>query len=194
MTTLQFATLDSSGVKNLPVPVSDVDIDQWVFAQGSTLYTWGAGPCMNVVIHDAEHNRGCLAHISNIVDIGDMGNDSFVRSSLYHKACFSIWSMIRKAMPGTTSFEIWLGGGQAFSPGSKFVKTDDVNYDFPEYLIKFMGEAGVSVKVLDKRLQGSDIAYVPACNQVYDISKVLMDVHDVKTKEALSARIEGKCL
>jgi hypothetical protein len=149
-----------------------VDMDEWAVSRADPLATVGAGPCMNVVVHDPNSNQGGLAHVWNVaydVDQIDLQR-SFQRHELYHKACFTVLDMMRRGLRSTGPFDVWLGAGGAFvEKAGMFIKEDSVLYDFPAYVVRFMAEAGIQVTVIDNRKvkNSGDIIYWPALAAVY---------------------------
>ncbi|HEY0060779.1 MAG TPA: hypothetical protein VGC21_01585 [Telluria sp.] len=162
-----------------------VDMDEWAYSANTALATWGAGPCLNVVVHAGA--QGCLSHI---------WNSSLNQTELYHKACFTIRDMIHN-MGIFHGLEIWLGAGHAFGPDEYLVPEEKAALDFPVYLTAFLGEVGCQgLSIIDNRTDRrwptdwnpGDIAYSPPTGKIYLISDRTMSykesgVYTVQTNQ-----------
>ena len=191
MTTLRVLKL----AENVPLLAAmPVNMDEWAVSKADPLATVGAGPCMNVVVHDPKENLGGLTHLYNVaynVDRIDFER-SFQRHELYHKACFSVLEMMQRGLQTAGPFDIWLGAGGAFVSGSCFIKEDSVLYDFPEYITRFMLQANIQVAVTDNRQakNSGDIIYWPPLAAVFFLVEQ-EDIFAVQTGK--KAAISGVC-
>lgn len=190
---LRFADgIDASAVD--PTVVA-VPIDKWTYSAGGQLATDGAGPCLNVVLHDPVGNVGCLAHIHNSARTAEATDHKAhaIRSNLYHKAYFTIREMMSAVPRRHGPFEVFLEAGQAFSAqAGPYVKEDDVNYDLPDYLTRAFLEESIAISVIDSRISGvvcqpdkGNILYHPAASRVYFVATT-------KNREALTAMQNGR--
>jgi hypothetical protein len=60
-----------------------VDVDEWVLSLNKDpILTWGASPCLVVIIHDMYDNIGAVAHI-NIRSVKALSNGVQIESELY---------------------------------------------------------------------------------------------------------------
>lgn len=156
----------------------EVDIDEWGYSSNTPLATIGAGPCLNVVVHNRETNVGCLAHV---------GHSSLKQTILFLKALKIILIMMHSAGAGAGAklFDLWFGAGWAFVENSEWAPEQRFNIDFVTFIeqqLKLIGYS--SVEILDSRTVGLDsskhydpgnVAYWPPLNSVYMIVKGKID-------------------
>jgi hypothetical protein len=91
---------------------------------GPPLFTWGALPCMNVVVHNRAASRGCLAHLWNSSTDGAV---------LYQRAAASVQTMLTAA-GNPAAADIYLFAGQAFIANSTYQVTHKQAHDVDHYL------------------------------------------------------------
>jgi hypothetical protein len=98
-----------------------IGIDAYGHSKGPPLFTWGALPCMNVVVHNRAASRGCLAHVWNSSTDGAV---------LYQKAADVVQKLLTAAGDPAKA-DIYLFAGQAFVAGSAYQlsKKQDVDVD-----------------------------------------------------------------
>lgn len=93
-------------------------------SQGLPLFTWGALPCMNVVVHNRAASRGCLAHVSH---------NSLNQTTLFTNAYAAVQTMLAAA-GNPAAADIYLFAGQAWITGSTYVTSGRQGQDFDRYL------------------------------------------------------------
>lgn len=135
-----------------------VDMSEWGYSNAEALATHGAGPCLNVVVHQT--NRGCLAHI---------WNSSLDQAAIYRSACEAIGAMIG-AIGQKENLEIWLGAGHAFSSVSHYGKLMIMApHDFQVVLTRYLQGLGCrNFTILDDRTPGPSITDWDPGNVLYD--------------------------
>lgn len=148
-----------------------VGMDVWGYSSSFPLATTGAGPCLNIVIHNRATNAGCLAHVAHT---------STNQAELFMKALDAILIMALKLKVGATPFDIWFGSGWAYAPGgSGYTPTRQVNIDFVTFIEQQLAmRKYTSAEILDCRTPGNvtdhdpgNVAYWPALNRVYIITR-----------------------
>lgn len=88
------------------------------------LFTWGALPCMNVVVHNRAARRGCLAHVWNSSTDGTV---------LFQRAEAAVTTMLAAA-GAPAAADIYLFAGQAFIANSVYQTTNRKTQDVDVYL------------------------------------------------------------
>jgi hypothetical protein len=101
-----------------------VDQGQYGHSAGPPLFTWGALPCMNVVVHNRAARRGCLAHVWNSSTDGTV---------LFQRAEAAIQTMLTAA-GNPAAADIHLFAGQAFIANSMYQTTNRKAHDVDTYL------------------------------------------------------------
>lgn len=160
-----------------------IQMDRWGYSfNGPPLFTWGAGPCLNVAVH--RYNEGCFSHVGQFPTLRGASSDDNIflsKTQLYHKACFTILKMIDEGIGGRGNIEIWLGAGHSYRNASAFSTRDIPHYDFLEYLTRFLAETGIRpARIIDDRRTGpmdqgnvlpghdpGDVLYDPTTECVY---------------------------
>jgi hypothetical protein len=181
----------SKELASLAIPI---DMNAWGSSSEKPLATWGAGPCLNVVIHRG--SSGVLAHVGQYSTVKDIGYPEMIhRVELYHKVCFTVRDMLIHGLHYLKGFEIWLGAGGAFVPNSFYAKENDsVLYDLPEYLKRFLVEVGCTdFKIYDcrKQVNSGDILYNPTTGTIYMLSEQ-EDIFAIQNESNKPAQ-SGKC-
>lgn len=182
--------------KDVPLgKAMQVEMDYWSVSWSEPLATIGALPCMNVVVHDRQSNRGGLTHVWNTVynkNVEKTPRLGEERHELYHKVCFSVLDMMRLGLNSSGPFDIWLGAGREFHNDALYVKFDSTLYDFPEYITKFMQQENVTVNVIDNRTvkYSGDVVYWPALATVYPLVEQ-KNIFAVQTGKR--SHLSGKC-
>ncbi|HEX5869803.1 MAG TPA: hypothetical protein VFY65_05300 [Longimicrobium sp.] len=101
-----------------------IGMDYYGHSKGPPLFTWGALPCMNVVVHNRGASRGCLTHVWNSSTDGAV---------LYEKAATAVQKMLTEA-GNPAAADIYLFAGQAFIANSDYQLSKKQSKDVDEYL------------------------------------------------------------
>lgn len=147
-------TVDVDGV--CPVCYK-VDMEQYGHSSGPPLFTWGALPCMNVVVHNRASSRGCLAHVWNSTLDG---------IELYDKAHAAVDKMLVAAGKPAAA-DIYLFAGQAFIANSTYQTTNKRKEDVDRFLARKY-ESHYVWNGLHHAM--GQVLYWPAKNVVYFVS------------------------
>jgi hypothetical protein len=143
-----------------------VNMDYFANSNKHVLMTWGAGPCINIIVNDGNAKRGALSHI---------WNSSLNQKEIYDKAIGVIkemWNAVGE--PG--SGEIYLFAGRAFKIGSPLVTKGMMSMDFSDYVasvfnnkhLVFDYTSTTSVGTAKKPgVYTGDLAYVPIDQKVF---------------------------
>jgi len=139
----------------------EIDVNYWGFSNNAPLSTVGALPCMNVVVHRG--NVGCLAHV---------WNTNVSRTENYHRACFTIQTMINDAIGHRDNLNIWLGAGTMFNRFGQAGEHDIPVYGFIRYLAVFLPRTDYPGRtIMDHRLNAPLNLYANA--PVYDPGSIV---------------------
>ncbi len=140
-------------------PVSyHVDMGQYGYSNNRPLFTWGALPCLIIVVHNIASDRGCLSHKSH---------DSMNQAKLYHDAEAATRKML-SACGNPYESEIYLLAGQAFIPGSHYATQNPQNVDIATYMQQQLGVHHHVKNFLHHAL--GQILYWPERRKVYFVS------------------------
>lgn len=150
------------GIPLLNMTIWHVDMGEWAFTEHDVLATNGAGPCLNVVVHNSQKMTGCLSHIPHSTSKQDV---------LYDEACQTILQMIQKCVPEKQTFVVWIGSGWAFFPGNQYTPYQTVAQDFKDYLNNYLAQQGCSNYIIkDSRTSDPNdpgaVIYLPTTGTV----------------------------
>jgi hypothetical protein len=137
--------------------------------QQNILLTWGAGPCVNIVVYGPGDKAGALSHV---------WNSSVSQKEIYNKAKHVVDFLGKKV--NAFQSEIYLFGGRAFKTGSPFITRDPLKFDLAEYLEYEFGPGGVTIYDYtsttfvgtkgDEGYYSGDIAFDPYNKSIYRLS------------------------
>lgn len=145
----------------------DVNMGEMGYSTGPALYTFGAGPCMNVVVHNTMTDEGCLAHIWNA---------SLRLNSLWQNAAAAVRQMLQYC--GGPA-EIVLAAGSAFHLGPNIFAPLGQNppavvfgMSLTDYLFHQLTADGYAIQAIYDARHGvvpatGELLYIPAQGEVF---------------------------
>jgi hypothetical protein len=156
-------------VLRVPVPtIPDsyfVTMHQIGFSDGGALFTYGAGPCINIVVYDREKHSGCMAHVHN---------RSTKTEENFENVEQTIDQMLKK-IKSSGNTEVYLFAGGEFNSNLpngttllQYLRTHLLNP------VIYPGE------LIDHRGIGGALLYIPATAQIYVLGR--SDVHKCQEK------------
>lgn len=172
---------------NIVDSVYDVGIDRWCFSDRIPIFTYGAGPCLIIVLHDPICNHGFVAHVSDM--IYPIKNRTV--SNLYKKA--SNFIKKRKSYLGR-SLDIWFGSGHSFlSSGAEPNFTDYIFKDlkaagFADFTIHDYRALGPSSGLPSTEWNPGSILYYPDRSSLSIIAQHHQTAHESGLREIQNKR------
>lgn len=150
-------------VTNHQLPITnkifEVQMFHFCYSTGFPLLTVGAGPCMVVIVHDAENRRGCLAHLPPGY------KDPW-------KYTFSLVEEMMKKIPNNQNLELVFLAGTGYERQQNPNQSEERNENLKDYIRRQFGKKNQQFKSIRDfthtaaKPDKANVLYVPELSKV----------------------------